>query len=404
MKNIVYVVSFLAFSGLNAAAAEEVPVGAIVQRTAEGVLLELAGAHPAVGFTQRNFFGRAGGNLRVAGVYAYHVLKYPVVLSASYLPVSWVLGEGQGLKTLYTGAVGALGVLGFYKGICTANKELKNVKKLEEYPVLQNRLTLAADRIAQAENAQGALDVLGQRIITQQYAATQQAEEQRVQFQLQRTEAARLGAVQIALLQAETERRRGEEQALRASIAEQTAIAEHTASNLAQLRADAQEVARGLESLLRDGLVAQFERRSAEFARIDEWHMNVVAIESNPDMLTAEGLERLATIKRQQDLNALGLEARNILTHDLSVHIARLPELQRGQLLSVVDRYLVKTEEYTTIRTSLARRIPSLEGRIREQLYLLNGQRQLALEAAASPAAATQGALPGSVATEITDT
>ncbi len=161
IKNILYVASFMAFAGINAA--EQGVANARVERTQATVLDGLALLYPAPADIQKNFFGRAGDHIRAAGMYGYHIVKYPVVAGALCLPMVMSIKKeisssiSNSINWIVYGAVGAATVIGFYKGPSDAREQFKNEKIIKESPINLTRLNAAAAKVAELENIHGLL-------------------------------------------------------------------------------------------------------------------------------------------------------------------------------------------------------------------------------------------------------
>ncbi len=174
IKNILYVASLVAIVSLNAAEQHGATAESVVvhvdaqpqipqQRTSADVLGELALLYPAPAEVQKNFFGRAGDHIRTAGVYAYHVGKYPVAASAFCLPLAikckndFMSSLDRSIDWVIYGVVGAAAIAGFCFGPIDARKELATKKIAGEAPVNVRRLDAAATKIADLENVHGTL-------------------------------------------------------------------------------------------------------------------------------------------------------------------------------------------------------------------------------------------------------
>ncbi len=159
-------VSFLAITGITIVyPAQELALNGPVQRTPDIVLRELALLHPAPDAVQKNFFGRAGDHIRTASVYSAHIAKYPCVAAGLCLPFVMKCkndifgGIGNSIDWLVYGAVGTAAVAGLYCGPTDARKQLEVEKTVQEYPRAQTMLNAAAAKVAGLENIHG---VLGQ--------------------------------------------------------------------------------------------------------------------------------------------------------------------------------------------------------------------------------------------------
>jgi hypothetical protein len=355
IKNILYVASFMVFTGLNAAERlQEVVVGGAAPRTQETVLREFALLAPVPPATERGFWSTAGG-------YGGHILKYPVIAGALCLPFimkcknNFFSSASDSIDWLVYGAVGAATVVGIVRGKKEAEQQFETEDKLRTFPVYEARLQRAAGKIAELENVHGSLNILNVNILRQEANSAHRAEEQRIQIETQRIEAARIAAVQSIQFQAEAER-------LRCLVEAQTRIAESTASNIAVLRGELENIANQGGALLRGQLGEQFDRSLRYFEHVERLHAEILAIENGSDELTMpEKFQKVAAIKRRHEGIAVGREVQSILTSDISALIAKLPEHQQAQLMNLSVRYSVLAKNSSELGEDLTWRIGYLE-------------------------------------------
>jgi hypothetical protein len=196
LKTLWYMASFLAFAGINAAenpahtvvditvhhpapAAEEV----LPQRTAAQVLQELTSL-TMTDALQRGFFRRAGDHISTAGVYVKHVVKYPVVVGALWLPLVMKSKNeifdssiGRSINWVIYGSLGAAAAIGLYRGPSEARQQLKTEAIVAEHPHTQAMLNTATARVADLENLHGVLGRVQADVtrLTQQGEASRRA-------------------------------------------------------------------------------------------------------------------------------------------------------------------------------------------------------------------------------------
>ena len=165
IKNILYVASFMAFAGINAAE-QEPQIAAQEVRTTETVLQEFALLHPAPSAAQKSIFSRAGDNLHIAGVYGYHIIKYPFVASTFCLPFimkcknELFYNVWDSFKlSVCSATLGAATIVGVFYGPRWARKQFEDERIVSDAPINLARLNAVAAKVAELENLHG---VLGQ--------------------------------------------------------------------------------------------------------------------------------------------------------------------------------------------------------------------------------------------------